>query len=251
MNLLVSNRPVSNLPGSIEPIVSALRSFALLCFVLGLPSAASAEITLSEVFYDAAGADDGFEWIELHNESSTPVELGGFSLGWGGSTYLSGSVALSGTVAAGDYFVVGGPDSTLDNANPVFDLAVDLESDLQNSGTIADGVALFDVPIEELTPETVPLSVVIYGGENSSGLLDESGLPGAVDVADAPGGSSIERGRDGVWRVQENPTPGAPPQPVPEPSSIALAAASGAALTACLLRSGQRAARSKNTRCAF
>jgi hypothetical protein len=179
------------------------------------------------------------------------VELSGFSLGWGGSTYLSGSVALSGRIAAGDYFVVGGPESTLDNANPLFDFAVDLESDLQNSGTIADGVALFDVPIEELTADTVPLSVVIYGSENSSGLLDESGLPGAVDVADAPGGSSIERGRDGTWRVQQNPTPGAPPQPVPEPSSIALAAASGAALMGCAVRSGQRAARSKNTRCAF
>lgn len=251
MNLLASHLRVSNLLASIGLLVTARRGIARVCLAFALAPAASAEITLSEVFYDAASGDDGFEWIELHNESSTPVELDGFSLGWGGSTYLSGSLALSGIVAAGDYFVVGGPESTLDNASPVFDLAVDLEGDLQNSGTIADGVALFDVPIEALTPETVPLSAVLYGGENGSGLLDESGLPGAVDVADAPGGSSIERGRDGVWRVQENPTPGAPPQPVPEPSSIALAAAGGAALTACAARSGQRAARSKNTRCAF
>ena len=246
MNLLVSR-----LLASIESLVPALLRVTFVCLASSLHSPANAEITLSEVFYDATGADDGFEWIELHNESSAPIELGGFSIGWGGTTYLSGAVALSGIVAAGDYFVVGGPESTLDNASPVLDLAVDLESDLQNSGTIADGVALFDIPIEELTPETVPLSAVLYGGENSSGLLDESGLPGAVDVADAPGGSSIERGLDGVWRVQEIPTPGAPPQPVPEPSSIALAAASSVALTACWMRAGQRAARSKNTRCAF
>jgi hypothetical protein len=104
------------------------------------------------------------------------------------------------------------------------------------------------VPVEEVTEETVPLAVVIYGGENSSGLLDETGLPGDVDVADAPGGSSIERGIDGVWRVQPAPTPGAPPRPVPEPSGVALAAAGGAALAACAT---QRAARSMKARCAF
>jgi len=236
---------------SIDLLASAARGAALVCFLVSLSAAARAEIELSEIFYDATGADDGFEWIELRNESNTPVELTGFSLGWGGSTYLSGGVALSGVVEAGDTFVVGGPESTLDNANPVFDLVIDLESDLQNSGTTADGVALFDVPIEEVTADTVPVAVVIYGAENSSGLVDESGLPGAVDVADAPGGSSIERGVDGEWRVQRSPTPGAPPQPVPEPSGIALAAASGAALVACAARSAQRAARSKNTRCAF
>ena len=128
---------------------------------------------------------------------------------------------------------------------------MDLEADLQNSGAAADGVALFDVPIEELTAEVVPIDVVLYGAENSSGLVDETGLPAAVDVADAPGGSSIERGLDGIWREQETPTPGAPPRPVPEPSGIALAAASSVALAACSARSNQRALRSKNTRCAF
>ncbi len=236
---------------SIDLLASAARGAAFVCTLVSFAATARAEIALSEVFYDATGSDDGFEWIELHNESNAPVELSGFSLGWGGSTYLSGSVALAGVVAAGGYFVVGGPESSLDNASPVFDLAVDLEADLQNSGTTADGVALFDVPIEELLAETVPMAVVLYGTENSSGLIDETGLPAAVDVADAPGGNSIERGVDGVWRVQEAPTPGAPPQSVPEASGIAMAAASGAALALCSPRSAQRAGRSKNTRCAF
>jgi hypothetical protein len=229
-------------------IDSAARCAALVCTFAAFPLAARAQVALSEVFYDATGADDGFEWIELRNTSDAPVELAGFSLGWGGSSYLSGAVALSGVVEAGGYFVVGGPESTPENASPAFDLAFDLESDLQNSGETADGVALFDAPVEEVTAETVPLAVVIYGDENSSGLFDEAGLPGAVDVADAPGGSSIERGIDGVWRVQPAPTPGAPPRPVPEPSGVALAAAGGAALAACAT---QRAAGSKNTRCAF
>jgi len=225
---------------SMNRVVSAACCAALACSLTSLSATAHAQIALSEVFYDATGSDDGFEWIELRNASDTPVDLAGFSLGWGGTDYLSGLLALAGSVAAGDFFVAGGPLSTPDNASPVFDLAVDLEADLQNSGATADGVALFDVPVEEVTAESVPLAVVIYGGENSSGLLDESGLPGAVDVGDAPGGSSIERGADGVWRVQPVPTPGAPPRPVPEPSGVALAAASGAALAACATQSLRR-----------
>jgi hypothetical protein len=215
---------------------------AALCAAVSLPSSAVAQVALSEVYYDAAGGDDQLEWIELVNETDTPVELGGFSLGWGGATYLAGGVALAGTIAPRGYFVVGGPLSGVENASPVFDLAVDLEADLQNSGATADGVALFDVPLEEVFAETVPLDVVLYGEENTSALLDETGLPSLVHVADAPGGASIERGTDGVWRVQETPTPGAPPQVIPEPRGATLAAVASLAVCA------QRAARTKRSR---
>jgi hypothetical protein len=214
-------------------------SISILFACFALPS--HAQLALSEVFYDATGSDDGREWIELVNESDVPIELGGFSLGWGGSNYLSGTQALAGVIAPGDVFVVGGPLSEAANANPVFDLAVDLEADLQNGGATADGVALFDVPVEELLAETVPLDAVLYGESNDSGLLGPLGVPAAVDVADAPGGSSVERGADGIWRVKELPTPGA--HPVPEPAGAALGAASAAALGARVVRS-RRAARS-------
>jgi hypothetical protein len=213
-----------------DSLRTAARCAALACFTASFASAASAQIALSEVFYDATGSDDQREWIELVNESDAPVDLSGFSLGWGGSTWLSGTAALAGIVAPGQVYVVGGPLSGPENANPVFDLAVDLEADLQNSGATADGVALFDVPVEELLAETVPLDAVLYGESNDSGLIGPLGVPAAVDVADAPAGSSIERGADGIWRVQEFPTPGV--HPVPEPSVAALGIASAAALGA-------------------
>ena len=139
MNLLVSR-----LLASIESLVPALLRVTFVCLASSLHSPANAEITLSEVFYDATGADDGFEWIELHNESSAPIELGGFSIGWGGTTYLSGAVALSGIVAAGDYFVVGGPESTLDNASPVFDLAVASKGKLEEWRFLVAGTEQVD-----------------------------------------------------------------------------------------------------------
>lgn len=219
-----------------------LRAAGALLSLSGLAGESAASIVVAEVYYDAAGADDGFEWIELTNLGAVPVDLASWSLGWGGADYGSGVLGLAGTIAPGARFVVGGPLSGAENASPRFDLAVDLAPDLQNSGTTADGVALFDLPVEELGPDSVPVSVVIYGEENASGLVDETGSPGAVDVADAPSGSSIELGLDGLWRIQPAPTPGAPPEPVPEPGGTPLAVAGLGALAACGLRRSARRA---------
>ena len=224
-------------------LLRAARWTALTCLATSLAPTAHAQIALSEVFYDATGSDGGREWIELMNLSDAPVDLGSFSLGWGGANYLSGGLALAGVVAPGDVFVVGGPLSEAANANPVFDLAVDLAPDLQNGGATADGVALFDVTAEELLEETIPLDTVLYGETNDSGLLGPLGVPSVVHVADAPGGSSIERGVDGIWRVQEFPTPGA--RPVPEPSGAARGLAGLAALSVRLVRR-TRAAHSRS-----
>lgn len=218
-----------------------MHSILVALFVAFFASTATAQLAISEVFYDATGTDADREWIELVNESDTPIDLGPFSLGWGGANWLSGKLALSGVVAPGDVFVVGGPLSDESNANPVFDLAVDLSPDLQNSGATADGVALFDVLADELVAETVPIDAVLYGETNDSGLLGPQGVASIVHVADAPGGSSVERGADGIWRVQEFPTPGA--HPVPEASEAMLALASVAALGVKVAR-GTRATRS-------
>jgi len=211
-----------------RPIPRALTCALLstVSFVAATPRA-RADLTISEVFYDAVGGDDQLEWIELANEGDEAVDLAGWSLGWGGTSYTSGQQALEGVVEAGARFVVGGPLSTEANASPVFDLAVDLESDLQNGGATADGVALFDAPVEAVLAESVPVAVVLYGETNASGLLDETGAIATVDVEDAPGGSSIERGADGVWRAQPFPTPGALPAPEPSHAVLALGAALG------------------------
>jgi hypothetical protein len=208
------------------PLSGFARIACSILFLAPLGAAAQSELgdlAIAEVFYDADGGDDELEWIELVNDGDFAVDLEGWSLGWGGSSWASGRQALAGVIDAGARFVVGGPLSADANARPVFDLAVDLEPDLQNSGATADGVALFDLPAEEISPESIPISVVLYGEANTSGLIDETGAIAAVDVADAPGGQSIERGHDGMWRIQPVPTPGLAPAPVPEPAHVARA----------------------------
>ncbi len=165
-------------------------------------------LILSEVFYDRSGTDNGFEWVEIYNSSSQSIDLASFSLGNGGTAYTSSKVQLSGTVAAGTTFVVGGLTSDSTNANPTFDQAIDFSPDFQNSGSTGDGVALFNVPAVAITSSTVPIDAVVYGPNNTNGLIDETGSANAPEVGDAPGGSSIERTDiAGSWQIQSSPTP--------------------------------------------
>jgi beta-lactamase superfamily II metal-dependent hydrolase len=172
----------------------------------------TAQPILSEVFYDASSGDDGYEWVELFNPTTETIDLSGFSLGNGGSNYTSSTVQLSGSLAPGATFVVGGPTSDGTNGGPTYDQTVNFSPDFQNSGTDGDGVALFAVAASAITSSTVPIDAVVYGSNNNNSLIDETGSANGPEVGDAPGGSSIERtDLDGTWQIQSDPTPNSSP----------------------------------------
>ncbi len=167
------------------------------------------DIIITEVMYDPTGSDNGLEWIELHNKGTLPVSLTTMSLGSGGGDYTNTKIALAGTMPAGATWVIGGDQSSSANGNPTYDLVVNFSPDLQNSGSVADGVALFAVPTSQITTSTVPIDAVIYGTSNTDNLIDESGSANAPEVGDAAEGKSIERTNlAGAWQIQNTPTPG-------------------------------------------
>jgi hypothetical protein len=134
------------------------------------------------------------------------VDLSGYSIGSGGTAWTTTVYQLSGTLPPGGCAVVGGPNSSETNYSPVFLLSADFNPDIQNSGDTADGVGLFAMTAEEISDDSVPVDAVLYGKTNTSGLVDETGQAGAVDVNDASSGSSIARTGEG-WIVQPAPTP--------------------------------------------
>ena len=171
-------------------------------------AAGTGGLLLSEVLYDVSSTDDGFEWIELFNSGTGPIDLAQYCLANGGTSYSFSQAQLAGTVASGATFVVGGPTSSTTNAQPAFDQVFNFNPDFQNSGSTADGVALFDVPCAQVDSATVPVDAVIYGGSNGNGLIDETGAANAPEVGDASAGSSLERiDLAGNWLIQSNPTP--------------------------------------------
>ncbi len=64
---------------------------------------------------------------------------------------------------------------------------------LTKSEVLAMPLALFDVPASQITGSTVPIDAVVYGSNNTSGLIDETGSANAPVVGDDPARSSIER----------------------------------------------------------
>lgn len=168
-------------------------------------------LVIAEVYYDNPGGDTGLEWVKLFNGTGADIDLSGYSLGYGGTTYTNGTYQLAGTIADGECFVVGGPDASPDNGfgvTPAYDQSLDFAPDLQNSGSPGDGVALFATTADLIAADTVPVDAVIYGNNNGSGLIDETGVaPMDADVGDAPSGDSIVLQSDGTWAIQADPTP--------------------------------------------
>jgi hypothetical protein len=212
-------------------------SVLLIGLALALPLGAQA-IMISEIMFDTPGGDNNEQWIELYNDSSTPFDLTGYSLGWGRDDYTRGVFALVGTIPAFGTWIVGGPTSNAANGNPIYDQAQDLDANLQrgdNNGR-ADGVALFDVAAAAIDNTTIPIDAVIYG-ELSAGvqpnLWNELGVTGSKEfLTDGfVAGQSIERAADGSWQSQAAPSPGT--TAMPEPGSgllvlVGLAILSGA-----------------------
>ena len=182
-------------------------------------------LVISEVFYDAPGADDGLEWVELFNGTRSTIELSGWLLGFGGADYTTGRMRLSGLIGPGAYFVAGGPHAVAANSAPRFDLLIDIEPDLQNSGATADGIGLFQLDPADITDSSLPHDTVVYGSTNTNGLLDPFGNTNVVHIADAPPGVSLERISATLWRHAVEPTPGSGPldsQTLPEPGTAVL-----------------------------
>ncbi|MEO7591436.1 MAG: M4 family metallopeptidase, partial [Byssovorax sp.] len=72
-------------------------------------------LVINEVEYDEAGTDSG-EFVEIYNGTGAAVSLSGYSLvlvnGGTSTSYLTQSLSGAGTLAAGQYLVVGNPTVT-------------------------------------------------------------------------------------------------------------------------------------------
>jgi hypothetical protein len=165
-------------------------------------------LLLAEVLYDVSGEDTGFEWVRLYNGSTAPVDLAGWSLGHGGVTYNAATYQLAGVIGPGECFVVGGPDGSADNGQPVYGQAKDFNPDIQNSGTTADAVGLFHLKATEIKADSLPVDAVVYGGANTDKFKGPDGLPYALPhVDDAQANSSLLRTGLDVWIISETPSP--------------------------------------------
>ena len=102
---------------------------------------------------------------------------------------------------------------------------VDFAPDLQNAGSTADGVGLFDSLENQISALSIPLDAVVYGALNDNQLIGADGLVSPPDVGDAPSGSSIVRISPIEWMITSEPRPGVgalDTTALPAPATLAL-----------------------------
>src|SRR4051794_16220147 len=126
--------------------------------LLALFSPAFAGLLINEVVYRTAG--DDAEWVEICNSGPDAVDLTGYVLqGATGTTWSQVYDAdLSGTVAVGDYLLIG-------SGAPVFSAA--FSPALGNVSSDTDGIRLVD-------GTGIVVDTLLYGSPNTDGLVDDA-----------------------------------------------------------------------------
>ncbi len=159
-------------------------------------------IRINEFVSDPDGTDEGLEWIELHNRSSSTVSVDGWGLSLGTSDFDSLDIVLPGglDLPPNGFLVIGG--------DGVEEAMVMAEFSLGN-GTETDGIRLFDC-------EGTPVDTVLYGDAPNLDLLpDDEGevVDPYVDPGSNEAGARVEDGVDtngpDDWKVVGITTPGA------------------------------------------
>jgi len=69
-------------------------------------SSGSAQVVFSEVYYDTVGTDSVEEWIELYNNSSVTVDVGGWTITDNNGTGSTFTIPTGTSIAAGTYLTI-------------------------------------------------------------------------------------------------------------------------------------------------
>src|SRR5688500_19050419 len=145
---------------------------------LGSPPAVravSTTVVINEVDYDQPSTDTA-EFLELKNVGSQPANLAEYAVelvnGASGGAVVYGTPALSGSLAAGDYFVICANNTTTANC----DLDVTPDTNLIQNG---------DPDAVGLRHNGTLIDAVSYGGNTAGGYTEGSG----VGLDDNPVGS--------------------------------------------------------------
>lgn len=189
-----------------------MRKFITLLVIISLCSALplSAEVVINELYYDHDLGDTGFEFVELYNNGAGDVDLTGWQIQYGGTDFTYGvwDFPAGASIAAGDYYLVGG-----DLVSTYFGVSPDAvyNFSIQNGGSATDGARITD---EVINPTDPYYDTILYDEPNTNGLRGDDADPGLEFCPDVSPLHSLERVTLGVdnnlaadWFDNDAPTP--------------------------------------------
>lgn len=165
-----------------------------------LVHAVSDTVVINEVLYDPIGADLGYEWIEIHNTSDLPIDLSGWKIQAGGTSFANVITFPSIIIPPFGYLVIGELNV------PFADIVVSKLS-FQNGGSATDGIRIVNQNLEII-------DTLLYDEPNSNGLPADNPLYIESSAQATPSGQVLARiGQDtdnsaNDFIVSNNPTPG-------------------------------------------
>ncbi len=182
-------------------------------------------LMINEVDYDNVGTDSA-EFVEIYNASSAAIDLAGYSLylvnGSGNAVYKTIDLGSAGTLAAGQYLVVGA--SSVVAAVPAGQKTIDLGAlqDIIQNGA-PDGLAIVNgntsTLVDALSYEGA-MTAATLPGVGTVSLVEGTLLPATVADSNTAQGSlcRLPSGNDTNdaatdWKLASTPTPGAPNVP--------------------------------------
>lgn len=198
------------------PLGRFLGAVAVLAAAAGIAVAQSTTVVISQVYGGGGNANATFnrDFVELHNKSGALVNLSGWSIQYAAASPTTGvftsqnTKALSGTIPAGGYFLIGlayGANVTFPDI-PTPDLDFPLSTNTLALGAGAGKVALVNTttPLATLTlPNSTVVDLVAYGSGASP--FEGAGLtPGPTPAPSAI--LSVQRKNNGALDTDNNST---------------------------------------------
>lgn len=166
-------------------------------------TAAMAGVVIDEFVADPSGTDAGREWVELHNASASPVELEGWVLEAGTTTFRPRYTLPDVVLAADERLVIG--ESDVEQADELLPVGERLQ--LGNATSSADALRL--VRADGSIADTV-----VYGPTNTDAFADDTGeRPLVLAPAPEPDAALARVGPDTDGMADFHvlpPTPGEP-----------------------------------------
>jgi hypothetical protein len=162
----------------------------------------SSQVVINEFLANPNGSDTGNEWVEIYNASAATLDISGWRLAGGTSSFNTAAVIPADTFIESDSFLLIGQSSAVSGALVVSGLTM-------GNASNADAVQLQDCWGDVM-------DTVVYGSPNSDEWLDDDGLI-ASSLAEKPeDGKSLARKLDGQdtqqsgvdFQVAPFPTPG-------------------------------------------
>ena len=144
------------------------------------------DVLIDELLYDPDGTDTGYEYIILYNATDEDIDLTGWEIQWGGTSFAYGNYVIPGAVlGAGEDLLIGG-----DQMSPTPDLVNNFN--FQNGGEESDGVRI-------VAGGRAVIDTLIYDSPNTNGLAGDGGLdpyPDEMCAPDVSGGKVLARDDD-------------------------------------------------------